>query len=1064
MQQKDKVHLTFIPPEYWNTQLSEFNIVQKNKSLPKGSSFFLLWNNQIKKESALNTAVKNNFPSIPANRLFTCNINLAHLNRKTKEIKISRVIGKLMPIGPTLNLLFGIEIRQGNDRLAKFNRYSASIKTYTFIIKLIFELLNRGCFIPTITGDTNEFKCNWKLILKTPLDYKRFNNIVKYCPWQTHNLPINFIENSKNSYTTKGLWHPSYLFSNFMDKVGDYLIRSILKESNFQTFQDFYRPEIQKEKSRDESLKWDYKFIKGLLFPNSSYKISEFFETIIPSIIQNWVQSIQAITFNKGFTISFELKYPKDAESDWILKLWVISQEFRIKTPITKFINEKNKEKERILKFFINEAAFLEYILRALGTAANIFKPLQKSFQGPIPEQISLTTSEVMDFLKYPKYLLVQSGFNVDLPDVFNQGGRQRLSARLVIKKDEKPFRGVGGSIPSLFQLSSLVSFKWEATLEGKELSEEEFSKLIDSKETLVNLGENWVLIDPQDIEDLRTIFNQSIKEQALMSPSGEISYMDALKLGLSGNVQLRDGGTKYEIVVEGDLNEIINRIQYIDSFKEIPTPKAFNGKLRPYQQTAITWMANMCDLNFGICLADDMGLGKTIQVIAYLLYRKKKYPRAPGSILVICPTSVMFNWIREIKKFAPDLDVILHHGPKRIKDLKKASEYTKSNVIILTSYGTLRNDIDFLESIHFEGVIVDESQNMKNYESQQTKAILKLKSGYRICLSGTPIENRLMELWTLFEFLNPGLLGKRSDFQRNYVMPIERFQDQDAADKLRRIIAPFIMRRVKSDKNIIDDLPDKNEMKIYLNLSKEQVKLYKTLVDRTLEEMSIISTDKRRKRGLVLGLLTKLKQVCNHPFQFNKQKIDDTISTKEIISKSKKLERLLEMIEEVISNGEKVLIFTQFKQMGDLILKTLERIYDFSILFFHGSISATKRKEIVDEFQSENLDSSPVLIVSLKAGGTGLNLTKGTTVIHFDRWWNPAVEDQATDRAYRIGQTKEVNVYKFITLGTIEEKIDSLLVEKRDLADKIVVSTGESWISDLSEDKLRELLELELE
>jgi SNF2 family DNA or RNA helicase len=419
-----------------------------------------------------------------------------------------------------------------------------------------------------------------------------------------------------------------------------------------------------------------------------------------------------------------------------------------------------------------------------------------------------------------------------------------------------------------------------------------------------------------------------------------------------------------------------------------------------------------------------------------------------------------MFNWQRELKRFAPDLEIILHHGADRFKDAKFISEFLKPYRIFLTSYGTIRNDIEFLETIPFSGIIVDESQNIKNYNAQQTQAIYRLQSKYRICLSGTPIENRLIELWTLFEFLNPGLLGPKIDFQKNFVYPIERFQDQDAIEKLKKILSPFILRRIKSDKSIISELPDKNEMKIFVKLSDNQVELYQEVVKDTLKNIGSIISNKMN----VLNVLIKLKQICNHPYQYLKKNVPnfaDNDTMEGFISQSQKLERLIEMIEEVISNGEKILIFTQFTQMGDLIYKLLQFKYKFNILYFHGKVPEKKRKEIVDEFQSNRIESSPIMILSLKAGGTGLNLTKGTTVVHFDRWYNPSVESQATDRAYRIGQTKQVNVYKFITLGTIEEKIDALLEEKKELTESILESKGESWISDLNIEDFKNLFTL---
>jgi SNF2 family DNA or RNA helicase len=455
------------------------------------------------------------------------------------------------------------------------------------------------------------------------------------------------------------------------------------------------------------------------------------------------------------------------------------------------------------------------------------------------------------------------------------------------------------------------------------------------------------------------------------------------------------------------------------------------------------------------------MGLGKTIQVIAFLCYLKKQFPKNPGSYLIICPTSILFNWHREITKFAPHLEVYFHHGPNRLKDPKNIPEFLKPHRIILTSYGTIRNDIDFLETIEFSGIIVDESQNMKNYISQQTQAIYKLKSQFRLCLSGTPIENRLLELWSLFNFLNPGLLGSRGEFTKQYILPIERFQDQTALNNLKFIISPFILRRVKSDKSIIKELPEKNEMKILIELTNEQVKLYKDLTENMLKELQASSV-KKKNTALILSLLVKLKQICNHPYQYLKIDIDSINleeNVKEVISQSKKLKRLVEMTEEVLESEGKLLIFTQFTQMGKILQKVLEFKFKSRILYFHGGVQENKRKQIVDEFQSNKIDSPPILVVSLKAGGTGLNLTQGTTVIHFDRWWNPAVEDQATDRAYRIGQKSVVNVYKFISKGTVEEKIDLLLEEKKDLADKIITSTGESWISELDGEKLKEIL-----
>jgi len=1059
----NKLELIFIPSSYWNEPLSGFKLSSKGPDLPADSNFFILWIPSNISEEFLSKQITEIFPSIPVEKLLSCKINLAipplitaHDSQQKDSLnyhEISSSIGKIIPIGPAVKLLFQMEIIDNLDRGIK--HYSNSVKTWSFLTKLVFELLNKGQFIPSLETNKNKgYYGRWNLLLKSQNDKDRFQTILKRASWSAFCIPINFIQVNGN-YKTNGLWHPSYLFSFFINTIGDYLIRSTLNKMKFHTFNEFYSKEVRKEKSPDYRAGWDFKFLKSLILKDSNFKIQSFHETILPILIKNWTHSARGFTLKHGFVFNLELKYPKTSESDWPLVFYLSFQDGAQNIPLHELWEENNQKKLENLKIVDNKGEFLEIILRAFGTASKIFPPIKRALLENLQDEISLTSSEVIDFLKYPRDLLIQSGFNVILPEVFRRNGNQRLSAKLIIRSRSsiKTKEGIFQNLPSIFDVHSMLDFKWEATIEGKQISDEEFKNLINSEDSLINLEGKWILVDQHSIADFR---------QSKISDFE--NYMDVLKVGLLGKIQLQENGTEYDVIIEGDFSDIISKLQSINSFEDIPCPSSFNGTLRNYQQEALTWMGNMTKFNFGLCLADDMGLGKTIQVIAFLCYLKKHYPEKPGNVIIVCPTSILFNWHREIKKFAPNLEVMLHYGPSRISDASGIPEFLKPHRIILTSYGTLRNDIDLLESINFSGIIVDESQNIKNYASQQTKAINKLRGQFKICLSGTPIENRLLELWSLFNFLNLGLLGKRREFQNKYVIPIERFQNQDVIERLKLIIAPFILRRVKSDKTVITDLPDKNEMKIIVNLTETQVKLYKELVESTLKEINNISSDMRKKRGVILGLLVKLKQICNHPSQYLKLDIEALEldnNLQEFISQSQKLERLIEMTDEVLSNGEKILIFTQFTQMGDILKKVLEQNYNFEILYFHGGVPESKRREIIDQFQSSDLESSPILILSLRAGGTGLNLTQGTTVIHIDRWWNPAVEDQATDRAYRIGQKSVVNVYKFITKGTIEEKINDLLEKKRELAEKIIASTGESWISDLDDDKLRNLLNL---
>ena len=1059
------LQLTYIPSQYWNADVSKFNVFPKNTKIPKNTSFFILWIPNLPSEDNLIKEINKSFPKIPIETLISCNINLAILNKE--HFKIQEVKAKILPLIPAARLLNELQIFESKDRNKTLIQFSNSIKIWALLTKLVFELLNRGDFIPLLEKDKEEkFKSFWNVILKFQQDNERFNYILQNSSWEAYNLPANIkdLDNSsipKEDQYVNELWHPSYVFSNYINTIGDLLIRFILKTSNFKTFEEYYNPDILKERNKELNLSWDYKFLKSLIKKDKSFKIIKLHETIIPKLVNNWTSSTQISTIKYGIRLTIKLEYPKDNnQNDWLLKFYISSQDSKKLIPLDEFWIGKKKI-SNLSSNIQNREELVESILKSLYIASVIYPPLSKALNNASPKDIILDSTEVMKFLSYPKDLLIQNGFNIILPDVFNIGGKQRLSTRIVLSMQKKEVaKGKSTVLNPIFQLHDLVNYKWQIELDNAVLKQDEVKNIVKSDQPLINWRGEWILVDQQDLDNLTNILNPSIPSGALNQTEGKINYMDALKLGLSGSIQLEEG-INYKVVIEGDLNNIINKIKTINKFEKISTPLNFKGELRAYQKDGLTWMANMCELNFGLCLADDMGLGKTIQIIALLLYFKEKYTHEFGSTLIICPTSVLYNWKHEINKFAPDLDVILHHGPNRVKDISELTKILSPHKVILTSYATIRNDIELFKIISFSGVIVDESQNMKNYETQQTQAIYQLQSHYKVCLSGTPIENHLMELWTLFNFLNPGLLSDRKEFQEKVLLPIERYYDKKSIEKLKKVIAPFILRRVKTNKSIIKDLPDKNEMKIYTELSKEQSSLYQNLVKEALKQLN--NTSNKKNNMFILSLLTKFKQICNHPYQYSKKTFKSNISNKdyrELISQSPKLERLLEMINDVIANNEKTIIFTQFTQMGDLLEKFLNFKYNFPILYFHGSIPAEKRKIIIEEFQSDNINSSPILILSLKAGGTGLNLTKATTVFHFDRWWNPAVEKQATDRAYRIGQTKNVNVYKFITLGTIEEKIDALIEEKKELADTILTS-GESWLSQLSNDKIKELISL---
>jgi SNF2 family DNA or RNA helicase len=480
----------------------------------------------------------------------------------------------------------------------------------------------------------------------------------------------------------------------------------------------------------------------------------------------------------------------------------------------------------------------------------------------------------------------------------------------------------------------------------------------------------------------------------------------------------------------------------------EKAAPATLNATLRPYQERGLAWLSTMGSLGLGACLADDMGLGKTIQLLAFLLERVESAPRDGRPALLVAPTSVVGNWEREIQRFAPSLTVTPHYGANRARS---AGEFPNApGALVITTYGLLRRDADLLKSVGWSVIALDEAQNIKNAASATARTARALTGSHRFALTGTPVENRLAELWSILEFANPGILGPLEKFRREYALPIERYSNEAAATRLRRIVSPFILRRLKSDSAIVRDLPPKNEMKVICTLTREQATLYKAVVD---EEMRRIEkADGMERRGRVLALLTFTKQICNHPAQYLSEKGP-------LPARSGKLTRITEMLEEAVSAGDKALVFTQFREMGDRLTAHLAESLGCEVVYLHGGTPKRARDEMVRRFQEEP-HGPRVFVLSVKAGGTGLNLTAASHVFHYDRWWNPAVEDQATDRAYRIGQTRAVQVHKLVCAGTVEEKIDRLLEQKRDLASK-VVGGGEQWITELDVSELKDLFAL---
>ncbi|MEG4507408.1 DEAD/DEAH box helicase [Microcoleus sp. F6_B4] len=683
-----------------------------------------------------------------------------------------------------------------------------------------------------------------------------------------------------------------------------------------------------------------------------------------------------------------------------------------------------------------------ETLLSGLGLASKLYPLIEPSLQAQRPQSCQLNPLQAYEFIKSVAWRFADSGLGVVLPPSLTKtdGWASRLGLSIQAETP-KVTPGKGG-----LGLQSLLNFKWELTIGGQRISKAEFDRLIALNSPLVEINGEWVELRAPDVKAAQTFF-ASRKEQMTLS------LEDALRLA-SGDSQTIEKLPVVNFEATGQLQELLNTLSDNQAVSAIATPASFRGQLRPYQALGAGWLAFLERWGLGACLADDMGLGKSIELITFLLHLQEQNALDAPTLLV-CPTSLLGNWDREVKKFGPTLRVLLHHGDKRAKG-KAFATAIKGKDLIITSYALVFRDAKEFQGIKWQGLVLDEAQNIKNSEAKQSQAVRQIEASFRIALTGTPVENRLQELWSILEFLNPGYLGPRNFFQRRFAIPIEKYGDRESLQSLRSLVRPFILRRLKTDKEIIQDLPEKQEMTVFCGLATQQAALYQKIVEESITELE--SAEGIQRRGMILALLVKLKQLCNHPALVKAEAKPKELEIKS--QESGKLQRLVEMLEEVIAEGDRALIFTQFAEWGKLLKPHLEQHLGREVLFLYGGVRQQQREEMIDRFQHDP-QGPPIMILSLKAGGTGLNLTRATHVFHYDRWWNPAVENQATDRVFRIGQTRNVQVHKFVCTGTLEEKIHDMIESKKALAEQ-VVSAGENWLTELDTDQLRNLLILD--
>lgn len=703
------------------------------------------------------------------------------------------------------------------------------------------------------------------------------------------------------------------------------------------------------------------------------------------------------------------LKIDERGEAAFAISLEVEDNNKPQELPVSlqKILSQKSFEKARY--------AILQNITLLSNFIPGLDDYLNTGAERPIVVQPEAFASFLFQMLPAIRLL----GIKTILPKALQTIYKPKLSAKVQTK---------AGGGEAFIRLDDLLSFDWQVSVGDEFLSEEEFLKLIRRSHGLVKFRNQYVFLDPAEVERL---------QKALQQPA-KLSGIDLLRTALSGDY----AGAPIELT-----DEVKALIKTLTEQNEIALPRELTATLRPYQESGFSWLYRNTRIGFGSLLADDMGLGKTLQVIAGILKFKEEGWLNDAAVLVVAPTSLLTNWSRELDKFAPSLNYKIYHGGAR----KLVSNGVD---VFLTSYGLARSDNALLKKQSWFAVVADEAQNIKNNAAAQSKAVKSIPARTFIAMSGTPVENRLSEYWSIMDFANRGLLGNQSFFQTQFARPIQNQHDKASLERFKKVAAPFLLRRMKTDKRIISDLPDKVEIDQFCGLTKEQAALYETTLQKALKAIDETEGEKDKtfeRQGLVLQMILALKQICNHPAQFLKNKAKDA-------ALSGKAGLLLELLETITGAHEKTLIFTQFTEMAVMLQGFIQEKSGYQSLYLHGGQSRKQRDEVVQRFQTAPHEH--IFILSLKAGGTGLNLTAAQNVIHYDLWWNPAVEAQATDRAYRIGQRNKVMVHRFITQGTFEEKINAMIQSKKELAE-LSVGVGENWIGNLSGKELREVFAL---
>ena len=762
----------------------------------------------------------------------------------------------------------------------------------------------------------------------------------------------------------------------------------------------------------------------------------------VPALLpyfQNGGWPLQTERVAGNVQVALRLSEPPEHEEDWTLETVLISPtSVKHWTPAVRKrtlpIDMALPEKWVALAPDIEQ---LQHQMTSLLTLEN---------HAPSPNyfiHLRLQDADVRHFLQHDLAKLQALGFEIILPAWLKELKQSKMKVR--VSAGNTPTKKTAG-------LDDILTFRWQFSMNGEEMSAEQFRKLVEEKREFLRIGNEWFRIDANWLNDMRELMNQAEEENWTVRDLLFRELPETLVVPLEDEEDAERDDPMFAFEMQQSLKSYIEQLQHKQGLPAVNPPSNLQATLRPYQQQGFEWLVFMREQRFGACLADDMGLGKTVQLISYVLYTVETL-KVEEPTIIICPTSVLGNWQKELARFAPTLRVHTHYSASRLKD-EQFEQFIKHERphIILSTYGTVSQDTEFLQQISWSAVVLDEAQNIKNMQTLQSRSIRKLKGAHHIALTGTPVENRLSELWAIFDFMHKGYLGSFGKFQEQFILPIEKDESEKHKHVLQMKIRPFLLRRTKRDPDLMLNLPDKQETQEFCSLTAEQAALYEGFIEDTLAQLDQLSGFE--KKGRILKMLSKLKQLCNHPALYLKEPFDEA---KVELERSVKLKRIVQLAAEIVENGEQCLIFTQYIGMGQLLQHCFSELYDLDVPFLTGSMPKQQRDRLVESFQNGEF---PIFLLSLKAGGTGLNLTAANHVLHADRWWNPAVENQATDRAYRIGQTQFVQVHKFITIGTIEEKIDKMIAMKSALSEELIQSS--QWLTELDDAQLMDLMMLE--